>query len=201
MPNLFCIFFFLFWSKFMKVYELIFLGLGISMDAFAVSLCKGLSSTERPLKTSIICAAWFTIFQLIFPTLGYFVGSIFEKYISQFDHWITFAIFLILGLNLIKEAFSKKSENIKSGLDFKSMFFISLATSLDSLMVGVTFALANMNILIPLLIIGLLTFLTTIIGVFVGFKFGKKYKKQATFAGGIILILLGIEILLQHLFF
>ncbi len=185
----------------MKIFELFFLGLGLSVDAFTVSLSKGLSSTKTLTKTAMICGLWFAVFQSIFPLIGYYSGQIFEEYICDFDHWFMFAVFIILGINLIREAFSKKQDQIKNDLGFKSMFLLSLATSIDSLAVGVTLAFVNANIWISLIIISLLTFVVTVIGVYIGHKCGKKYKKQATFAGGILLIALAIEILIQHIFF
>ncbi len=185
----------------MKIFELVFLALGLSVDAFTVSLSKGLSSTKSVSKTAIVCALWFSIFQIIFPIIGYFCGTIFEEYISDFDHWIIFAVFMFLGINLIKEAFDNGKEKIKNDLGFKSMFLLSLATSIDSLAVGVTLSFVGANIFLSLILISLCTFIVTILGVVVGHKFGKKYKIQATITGGIILILLGFEILIQHLFF
>lgn len=183
----------------MRAIEIIFLALGISMDAFTVSLSKGLTSDRSCKKTALICGTWFTIFQIIFPLFGYFLGLSFADYIETFDHYIIFAIFFILGANLIKEGFSKNSKIIKKDLSFKSMFFISLATSIDSLAVGITLALVGVNIVLSLFVIGILTFCVSVFGVYVGHKFGKKYKKQSVIVGGIILILLGIEILIQHL--
>ncbi len=185
----------------MNIVKLLILSIGLTVDAFAVSLCKGLETKSSPLKTALVCGAWFSFFQIIFPLIGYLLGAAFDKYIDNFDHWIIFAILLLLGLNLIKEAFSKDSEKIKDDLSFKSMFLLSLAISVDSLAVGITLALDEMNLYLSLIIIAALTFLVTIIGVFIGHKFGQKYKRQATFIGGILLIAIGIEVLIEHLCF
>lgn len=184
----------------MKIFELIFMALGVSIDAFTVSLTKGLESTKSVSKTALICAGWFTVFQIIFPVAGYFFGYVFESFIMDVDHWIMFAVFFALGVNMFREAFSKKEEKIKNDLSFKSMFFLSLAISLDSLAVGMTLAFVGANIFLAIFFICLFTFLATILGVIAGNKCGKKYKKQATIAGGVLLIALSIEVLISHIF-
>lgn len=184
----------------MKVLEIVFLGLGISMDAFAVSLCKGLSCGDSCKKTAFVCALWFSIFQIVFPLLGFSLGLAFASLIDKFDHYIIFVIFLALGINLIVEGAKKSEKQVSDDLSFKSMFLLSFATSVDSLAVGITFALMNFNIVLCTAIIVILTFALTLLGVFVGHKFGKKYKKQSAIIGGIVLIFVGTEILLQHLF-
>lgn len=183
----------------MKIFEIIMLSIGISMDSFAVALSKGLSCEDSYKKTALVCGLWFSLFQALFPCIGYLLGMTFAEYIDRFDHYIIFFIFLLLGVNLIKDAVSPKQSTVKSGTNTKDMFLISLALSVDSLAIGITLALLEVKIIFSVCIIALLTFLVTILGVFVGHRFGKKYKKQASIIGGIILILLGTEILLQHL--
>lgn len=184
----------------MKIFELIFMSLGVSIDAFTVSLSKGLESTKSVSKTALICAGWFTVFQIIFPLIGYFFGYVFESFILDVDHWIMFAVFFIMGINMFFEAFSKKEKKTKNDLSFKSMFFLSLASSLDSLAVGITLAFVDANIFLAIFFICLFTFLATILGVIVGNKCGKKYKKQASIARAVLLIALSFEVLISHIF-
>ena len=184
----------------MRIYELILIALGVAMDAFAVSVCKGITS-QKKLKTALICSIWFSVFQILMPLIGYFVGYAFAGYIEAFDHWIVFALLVLLGLNMIKEAFSKDEEEMKNDTSFKIMLPLALATSIDALAIGVTFAIVKTNILLALSIIGIITFAMCLIGGLIGQKLGEKHKKIATIFGGIILILLAIKILIEHLFF
>lgn len=186
----------------MKIYEILLIGLSVAMDAFAVSVCKGITS-QKKVKTAIICGVWFAVFQMLMPTIGFFLGSTFAEYIESFDHWVVFALLLIIGLNMLKEALSKKQdeEDLKSDTSFKSMLPLALATSIDALAVGVSMALVKTNLILSISIIGAITFALCFIGGVIGQKLGEKHKKIATIFGAIVLISLGIKILIEHLFF
>ncbi len=184
----------------MGIIELIFVAVGLSMDAFAVAVCKGLSLRELKPKNYLIVAAWFGGFQALMPAIGYFLGSTFETYIVAYDHWAAFILLAIIGGNMIKEGVSKDGECGDGSFSFKAMLPLAVATSIDALAVGVTFALLpDVNLPAALLIIGVTTFLLSAVGLKVGNVFGIKYKSRAEIAGGVILVLLGIKILLEHL--
>lgn len=183
----------------MGIVEITLLGIGLAMDAFAVSICKGLSMKKMNWKNAIIIALYFGIFQALMPVIGYFLGTTFEGLVTKFDHWLAFALLLAIGGSMIKEAFSKEEENKNDKVDFKTMSVLALATSIDALAVGITFAFFEVNVLLAVTIIGLITFIISIIGVKIGNRFGDKYQSKAELMGGIILILLGIKILLEHL--
>ena len=185
----------------MKIWEIILIAIGVSMDAFAISICRGLSCKDKPLKTGLVCGSWFGFFQFLMPVIGFFVGSLFAGFIESFDHWIAFVLLGIIGSNMIKEAFSKEEETVSNELSFLKMLVFAVATSIDALAVGVTFALLKVNIWICAGIIGVCTFLFSFVGSFIGRKFGEKFKNKAELLGGIILIVLGIKILIEHLFF
>lgn len=186
----------------MSYAELLLLALGLSMDAVAVAICKGLSMKRLSAKNAVIVGAWFGGFQALMPLLGYFLGTQFREYIQTFSHWIAFILLAAIGLNMIREAFKKKSEDsdedTECSLSFKAMFLMAVATSIDALAVGVTFAFLQVNILPAILTIGVMTFVLSIIGVKIGNVFGAKYQSTAEIAGGIILCALGINILLEH---
>ena len=182
--------------------ELFFLAVGLSMDAFAVSICKGLSMKKAGLKEGAICGAWFGGFQALMPVIGFFLGTLFAKAIEAFDHWVAFGLLAIIGANMLKEAFSKCDccENHDADLSFKTMFVMAVATSIDALAVGISLAMAgNVNIWVAMLLIGVVTFLMCAMGVKIGNIFGSRFEKKAQIAGGVILILLGAKILLEHL--
>ena len=183
----------------MGIVEITLLGIGLAMDAFAVSICKGLSMKKMNWKNAIIIAFYFGIFQALMPVIGYFLGTTFESLVTKFDHWIAFVLLLAIGGSMVKEAFSKEEENKNDKVDFKTMSILALATSIDALAVGITFAFFEVNVLLAVTIIGLITFIISIIGVKIGNRFGDKYQSKAELTGGIILILLGIKILLEHL--
>lgn len=184
----------------MSIIELILLAAGLSMDAFAVSICKGLAMEKISFKKMGTVGLWFGGFQAIMPLTGYFLGSSFEKYITGFDHWIAFVLLAIIGANMIKESLSKEEEKQNDSLDFKTMLLLAIATSIDALAVGITFALLpDVNIVAAISFIGMFTFLTSAFGVKIGNVFGIKYKSKAEFAGGFILIVIGLKILLEHL--
>ncbi len=183
----------------MKIIELIFLAIGVSMDTFAVSICKGLTIKNQQIKSAFICGIWFAGFQIIMVVLGYLLCSIFADKIDDYDHWIAFALFLINGAKMLKEAIKPKEDTIKDDFSFKTMFMLSFTTSFDALAVGITFALLETNLFVAVPTIFLCTFILSVLGFKLGQCFGKKYKRQATFAGGLILILLGIKILVEGL--
>ena len=186
----------------MSIWELLVLGIGLSMDAFAVSICKGLSTKKATLKQMGSCGVWFGGFQALMPLIGFLVGSLFAKAIESVDHWVAFVLLALIGFNMLKEALSKEEEQNDKNADFsvKTMFTMAVATSIDALAVGVSLAMAgNVNIWIAILIIGVTTCLFSALGVKLGSVFGDKFEKKAQFAGGVILILIGIKILLEGL--
>ncbi|MBR2937456.1 MAG: manganese efflux pump [Oscillospiraceae bacterium] len=182
--------------------ELFLLAVGLSMDAFAVSVCKGLSVKKAGLKESAICGGWFGGFQGLMPLIGYLLGALFAQAIQAFDHWIAFGLLAIIGINMLKEAFGEECECCDKNADFsiKTMFVMAVATSIDALAVGISLAMAgNVNIWVAVLLIGVTTFLLSGLGVKIGNIFGNKFEKKAQIAGGVILIGLGVKILLEHL--
>lgn len=184
----------------MGTFELIATAIALSMDAFAVAICKGLSTEKVKIKHMLITGAWFGGFQALMPLIGYILGSTFEKYITNIDHWIAFVLLGLLGANMIKEAFSKEEENADASLCFSVMLTMAIATSIDALAVGITFALLpDVNIWVAIGSIGLITFTLSAIGVKVGSVFGAKHKRFAELAGGVVLIIIGTKILLEHL--
>lgn len=183
----------------MTLLNLFFIAVGLSMDAFAVSVCKGLAMEKAPLKKAMLAGVWFGSFQGLMPLAGYLLGSRFEQYITSIDHWITFILLALIGGNMIREAFSANEEETSGTMYFKEMFLLAVATSIDALAVGITFAFLQVNILSAVCLIGATTFVLSTVGVKVGNLFGNRYKSRAELAGGIILILIGIKILLEHL--
>lgn len=183
----------------MGVIEIVLLGIGLAMDAFAVSICKGLSMKKMEWKKAIIIALYFGIFQALMPVIGYLLGVGFEEKITSIDHWIAFGLLSIIGINMIREAFDDKESEENDSVDFKSMVVLAVATSIDALAVGVTFAFLRVNVIFAVAIIGIVTFIISMCGVKIGNVFGDKYESKAEIAGGVILILLGLKILLEHL--
>lgn len=188
----------------MSLFSLFVIAVGLSMDAFAVAICKGLALQKISVKKACIVGLWFGGFQGLMPLIGYLLGSQFEKYITSFDHWIAFVLLGLIGGSMIKEAFDKEEgcECCNCGddaLTAKSMFPLAVATSIDALAVGVTFAFLQVDIIPAVSFIGIITFLCSAVGVKIGNVFGSRYKSKAELAGGIILILMGIKILLEHL--
>ena len=181
--------------------ELFFLAIGVSMDAFAVSVCKGLSMKKATLKAGFTCGAWFGGFQAIMPLIGFFLGTLFAGTIEEFDHWVAFGLLGIIGFNMLKEAFSKECDCEKEDADlsFKTMFIMAIATSIDAMAVGISLAMAgNVNIWVAIALIGAITFAMSALGVRIGNVFGNRFEKKAQIAGGVILILLGLKIILEH---
>ncbi|MDR0978940.1 MAG: manganese efflux pump MntP family protein [Lachnospiraceae bacterium] len=183
----------------MSLFEIIIIAISLAMDAFAVSICKGISMKRIKWKNTCIIALYFGAFQALMPTIGYFLGTTFSAMLTSIDHWIAFVLLGIIGIKMIKESLENEKEDIDDGVGFKSMIVLAIATSIDALAVGVTFAFLNVNILFSVAMIGLITFALSIVGVNVGSKLGSKYGKIAEKIGGIVLILLGIKILFEHL--
>ena len=183
----------------MSLLEIILISVGLAMDAFAVAVCKGLAMKHGSTKKGIIIAIYFGAFQAIMPLIGYLLGIRFEKAIETIDHWIAFGLLTAIGINMIKESLKNDENDINDDVGFKTMFILALATSIDALAVGVTFAFLRTNIFIPLIFIGIITFVLSFIGVKIGNKFGDKLKNKSEKLGGVILILMGIKILLDHL--
>ena len=184
---------------FMDLLTLLTLAVGLAMDAFAVSICKGLAMREKVLKKGIIVGLWFGGFQALMPTIGFFLGTQFKDQITSIDHWIAFVLLGLIGINMVKEALSNDEEQADDSIAVKEMFMLAVATSIDALAVGITFAFLNMHIVSAASMIGVCTFLISFAGVKIGNIFGTKYKSKAELAGGIILILLGFKILFEHL--
>lgn len=184
----------------MGITELFLIAVGLSMDAFAVSVCKGLSTGWLKPRHYLAVGAWFGGFQALMPAVGYLLGSSFEKYITRYDHWIAFILLAFIGGNMLKEGFSKESETVNSSFRPSAMAVLAVATSIDALAVGITFALLpDVNIFAAVLFIGIITFVLSCVGLKIGNVFGLKYKSRAEIAGGAILILIGLKILLEHL--
>lgn len=185
-------------------FTLLLMGVGLSMDAFAVSICKGLSMRKVNKKQCLVIGLFFGGFQALMPFIGWVLGSQFEQYITSIDHWIAFILLGFISGKMVVEAIREKDEAVEVGkmdppLDLKEMFILAIATSIDALAVGITFAFLQVPIVEAISIIGITTFVISVIGVYVGNFFGNRYKKKAELAGGIILILIGLKILLEHL--
>ncbi len=183
----------------MSLFTLFVTAVGLSMDAFAVSICKGLAMKKLSWKKALIIGLWFGGFQALMPSVGYLLGSRFEKYVTSIDHWIAFVLLALIGINMIREALSGEEENANDSVDFKTMLLLAIATSIDALAVGVTYAFLQVRIVPAVSFIGIITFSLSIIGVKIGNVFGLKYKTKAEIAGGLILLLMGTKILLEHL--
>lgn len=186
----------------MSIIEIALIGVGLAMDAFAVSICKGLAMRRMNYKKAIIIAAFFGVFQALMPALGYVLGTTFANKIAAIDHWIAFILLALIGANMIKEALSSDDDECQDdSLRLGDLIMLSIATSVDALAVGITFAFFNVSLLLSVSMIGIITFIICVIGVKVGNVFGEKYKSKAELAGGLILIVMGAKILIDHLFF
>jgi putative Mn2+ efflux pump MntP len=184
----------------MSIIELFILAVGLSMDAFAVSVCKGLSLGRITKKHMFTAGAWFGGFQAVMPLIGYLAGRFFADYITRYDHWIAFILLALIGGNMVKESFGEEEE-VDSSMTVSSMFMLAVATSIDALAVGVTFAFLKVSIIPAVSFIGIVTFVCSAAGIKIGSIFGSKYKSKAELAGGVILILIGLKILIEGLFF
>ena len=188
----------------MGIGGLLLLAVGVSMDAFAVSICKGLCMPKATPRGCMTCGVWFGGFQALMPTIGFFLGTLFAEAIQAFDHWVAFILLAIIGINMLKEAFEKKEceccDASGADLSMKTMFVMAVATSIDALAVGISLAMAGgVNIWLSVALIGLTTFSFSAAGVKIGSIFGAAFEKKSQLAGGLILILLGVKILLEHL--
>ena len=183
----------------MSLLELFIIAVGLSMDAFAVSICKGLSVSKMKLGHALTCGIYFGGFQALMPAAGYLLGSQFEALITRIDHWIAFILLGIIGINMIRESREEDEDKLDSSFGAKAMFPLAVATSIDALAVGVTFAFLKVNIVWAVTFIGVVTFIFSAVGVKVGNVFGMRYKARAELAGGVILVLMGCKILLEHL--
>ena len=185
----------------MGLTELFILAVGLSMDAFAVAVCKGLAMPKCTFKKAAIVGLWFGGFQALMPAIGYVLGAQFQEAIASIDHWIAFVLLALIGGNMIHEALDNDEEEADASLDVKTMFLLAVATSIDALAIGITFAFLKVNIIPAVCFIGIVTFIISFAGVKIGNVFGARYKNKAEIVGGIILILLGLKILLEHLGF
>ena len=187
----------------MGIAEIVLISIGLAMDAFAVSVCKGLAMKKIDIKKMFIIGLYFGGFQGGMPLIGYLLGTNFESFVTKVDHWIAFVLLSIIGINMIREAIKSKcdcgDETCDDSVAFKTMVVLAIATSIDALAVGITLAFLKANLVAVVFSIGLITFMLSMIGVWVGNKFGSKYESKAQITGGTILILMGIKILLEHL--
>lgn len=182
----------------MSIVDLFIMAVGLSMDAFAVSICKGLSVKKLSVKHMMITGLYFGGFQAGMPLIGYLLGRQFQSLITNIDHWIAFVLLVLIGGNMIREAFGKEEE-MNDSFSFREMLPLAVATSIDALAVGVTFAFLQVNIVPAVSFIGVTTFLFSAVGVKIGHVFGCRYRSKAEFLGGLVLIVMGIKILLEHL--
>lgn len=191
----------------MNIFEIVLISIGLGMDAMSVAICKGLAMKKFDVKKTSIIALYFGFFQFLMPVIGFFIGARFEKIIDNVSHWIAFAILAVIGINMIRESLKKEDKGNKENkedkeendkVDFKTMIVLAIATSIDALVVGISFAMMKVNIWISSIIIGIITFLMSIIGVLIGKLFKEKLKIKPELLGGIILILIGIKIVIEH---
>lgn len=182
----------------MNIIELILIAIGLSMDAFAIAICKGLSVSKVKIKHIVITGLWFGGAQAVMPLIGYFMGSSFSALVEQIDHWIAFSLLVLIGAMMIKEAF-EKAKPLDDSFTAKVMFPLAIADSIDALAAGVSFVFMDINIYLTVALIGIITFLFSAVGILLGNKFGEKYRFGAEIAGGVILILMGTKTLLEHL--
>lgn len=185
----------------MGILEIILIGIGLAMDAFAVSICKGLSMKQMSWKKAIKISLYFSLFQAAMPAIGFLLGTTFSDTVERFDHWVAFILLLIIGINMIKDSFDNEIKKENDSTDAKTMILLAIATSIDALAVGITFSFFEINIILALFIIGTITYILCNVGVKIGNKFGSKFQSQAQITGGVILILIGLKILLEHLGF
>lgn len=183
----------------MGIANLILLSIGLGMDACAVSICKGLKMKTIDCRYTVLIALFFGGFQGMMPLIGWALGKQFAKYIENVDHWIAFVLLLIIGIKMISEAFQKEQDSCPISYDIKELFILAVATSIDALAVGVSFAFLKTNILLAVSLIGVITFILSLLGVAVGNRFGIRYKSKAELLGGVILIAIGVKILMEHI--
>lgn len=182
----------------MELITVLLLAVGLAMDAFAVSICKGLAVRKVTIRTMVIVGLWFGVFQGVMPVIGYVAGSAFYDLISEYDHWIAFILLFLIGANMIREVLSDEDEGVDDNLGFRTMLLLAIATSIDALAVGISLAMTGDGIVEPALIIGVVTMIISMFGVWIGSRFGDRYGKKAELVGGVILILIGLRIVLEH---
>ena len=182
----------------MSLITLFITAVGLSMDAFAVSICKGLAMKKLSWKKAIIIGLWFGGFQALMPLIGYLLGATFTSIVSDFDHWVAFFLLGIIGFNMIRDSFFKDDDKQDDNFSFRTMLMLAVATSIDALAVGVSFAFLSVDLWVSVALIGITTFILSAIGLKIGNIFGNKYKSKAEFTGGIVLVLMGIKILVEH---
>lgn len=185
----------------MDFLSLVLIAVGLAMDAFAVSICKGLAMKRPSPKAIIVVGLWFGFFQALMPLIGYYLGSSFYDYISDYDHWIAIILLAAIGLNMIREALSGEEDGVDDSIGFRTMLVLAVATSIDALAVGISLAMTGDDIVSPALLIGIVTFLISAVGVKIGSVFGDRFGQKAELVGGVILIIIGLRILLEHLGF
>lgn len=187
----------------MGVIELLLIGVGLSMDAFAVAICKGLCMKRLDVRQALVIALFFGGFQALMPLVGWALGTQFEQFITPVDHWIAFALLAFIGGKMLWDSFHEDDEGMACAadgrLDLRELTMLAVATSIDALAVGITFAFLRVDIVLSVGLIGATTFLLSLAGVAVGHRFGARYEKPATIVGGVVLILIGVKILLEHL--
>lgn len=183
----------------MSFLEILLIGIGLSMDAFAVSVGKGLSVGRTRLRHALSVGLWFGGFQALMPLIGYFIGSSFASFVTEIDHWIAFGLLFLIGANMIRESVKNDDDNVDSSFSFRTMLVLAIATSIDALACGISFAFVGVKIWEAVLIIGLTTFILSILGLKTGSFLGERFHKGAGIAGGIVLIAIGIKILIDHL--
>ena len=182
----------------MGIIEVLLIAVGVSMDAFAVSIAKGMSARRVGWRHAILAGSWFGGFQALMPCIGYFLGLGFAAFIGQWDHWVAWLLLTFIGANMVKESFSKDEDEVSGGWGFWHMLTLAVATSIDALAVGVSFAFLEMSIWMPIIIIGITTMMFSIAGVLLGKKVGERFKSKAELVGGLVLIAIGIKILWEH---
>lgn len=183
----------------MDMLSVLLIAVGLAMDAFAVALCKGLAMKKPDIRSILIVGVWFGFFQAIMPVIGYLLGNSFYGYLADYDHWIAFILLLAIGLNMIREALSGEEEGVDASTAFRTMLVLAVATSIDALAVGISLAMTGDGIAMPAVVIGVVTFLLSAVGVKIGSVFGDRFGSKAELVGGVILILIGLNILLEHL--
>ncbi len=179
--------------------SVLLIAVGLAMDAFAVAICKGLAMKRPGIRQILIVGIWFGVFQALMPVIGYYLGSSFYSYIEDYDHWIAFILLALIGVNMIREAISDEEEGVDASTGFRTMLVLAVATSIDALAVGISLAMTGDDIMTSAVVIGVVTFLISASGVKIGSLFGDRFGKKAELVGGVILILIGLRVLLDHL--
>ena len=182
----------------MGIVEVLLIAIGVSMDAFAVSVAKGISARQMKMRYALQAGLWFGGFQALMPCIGYFLGLGFATFIGQWDHWVAWLLLTFIGANMVKESFSKDDDEVSGGWGFWHMLTLAVATSIDALAVGVSFAFLEMSVWMPVIVIGLTTMMFSVAGVLLGKKVGERFKSKAELVGGLVLIAIGVKILWEH---